>query len=100
MSIIASHLRSRDTGLVIWLATTRELLEQAATECGWPAPPSSTSLLYEGGNRMKSGGACEPLVSGRQMWQEWGFGCRVLGRAQTLRRPGITAGSSSSDQGR
>ena len=32
MSIIASHLRSRDTGLVIWLATTRELLEQAATE--------------------------------------------------------------------
>ena len=32
MSIIASHLRSRDTGLVIWIATTRELLEQAATE--------------------------------------------------------------------
>ena len=32
MSIIASHLRSRDRGLVIWLATTRELLEQAATE--------------------------------------------------------------------
>ena len=32
MSIIASHLRSRSTGLVVWLANTRELLEQAATE--------------------------------------------------------------------
>ena len=32
MSIVASHLRSRDHGLVVWLATTRELLEQAATE--------------------------------------------------------------------
>lgn len=32
MSIIASHLRGRATGLVIWLASTRELLEQAATE--------------------------------------------------------------------
>ena len=32
MSMVASHLRSRDKGLVIWLATTRELLEQAAAE--------------------------------------------------------------------
>lgn len=32
MSIIASHLRTRPRGLVVWLATTRELLEQAATE--------------------------------------------------------------------
>ena len=32
MSIVASHLRSRDTGLVIWFAATRELLEQAAAE--------------------------------------------------------------------
>ena len=32
MSIVASHLRSRDTGLVIWFAVTRELLEQAAAE--------------------------------------------------------------------
>ena len=32
MSIVASHLRSRDKGLVIWLAATRELLEQAAAE--------------------------------------------------------------------
>lgn len=32
MSIVASHLRSRSTGLVLWLATTRELLEQAADE--------------------------------------------------------------------
>ena len=32
MSIVASHLRSRLTGLVLWLATTRELLEQAADE--------------------------------------------------------------------
>ena len=32
MSIVASHLRTRSTGLVLWLATTRELLEQAASE--------------------------------------------------------------------
>ena len=32
MSIVASHLRSRPSGLVLWLAATRELLEQAATE--------------------------------------------------------------------
>ena len=32
MSIIATHLRSRLPGLVIWLAATRELLEQAAGE--------------------------------------------------------------------
>ena len=32
MSIVASHLRSRASGLVIWLAATRELLEQAAVE--------------------------------------------------------------------
>ena len=32
MSIVASHLRSRSKGLVLWLAATRELLEQAAAE--------------------------------------------------------------------
>ena len=32
MSIVASHLRSRPSGLVVWLAATRELLEQAADE--------------------------------------------------------------------
>ena len=32
MSIVASHLRTRPKGLVLWLAATRELLEQAATE--------------------------------------------------------------------
>ncbi len=32
MSIVASHLRTRSEGLVIWLAATRELLEQAAEE--------------------------------------------------------------------
>ena len=32
MSIVASHLRTRSTGLVVWLAATRELLEQAAAE--------------------------------------------------------------------
>lgn len=32
MSIVASHLRTRPKGLVLWLATTRELLEQAAAE--------------------------------------------------------------------
>ena len=32
MSIVASHLRTRTRGLVIWLATTKELLEQAADE--------------------------------------------------------------------
>ena len=32
MSVVASHLRSRDKGLVIWLAATRELLEQATAE--------------------------------------------------------------------
>ena len=32
MSIVASHLRTRSKGLVLWLATTRELLEQAAAE--------------------------------------------------------------------
>jgi len=32
MSIVASHLRSRGQGLVVWLANTRELLEQAASE--------------------------------------------------------------------
>ena len=32
MSIVASHLRRRSMGLVLWLATTRELLEQAAEE--------------------------------------------------------------------
>ena len=32
MSVVASHLRNRELGLVVWLAATRELLEQAATE--------------------------------------------------------------------
>ena len=32
MSIIASHLRNRSIGVVLWLAATRELLEQAAAE--------------------------------------------------------------------
>ena len=32
MSIVASHLRTRSKGLVLWLAATRELLEQAAEE--------------------------------------------------------------------
>ena len=32
MSIVASHLRNRSTGMILWLATTRELLEQAADE--------------------------------------------------------------------
>ena len=32
MSIVASHLRTRSTGLVLWLATSRELLEQAVDE--------------------------------------------------------------------
>ena len=32
MSIVASHLRSREQALVVWLATSRELLEQAAEE--------------------------------------------------------------------
>ena len=32
MSIVASHLRNRSPGLVVWLAATRELLEQAAGE--------------------------------------------------------------------
>ena len=32
MSIVASHLRTRSKGLVLWLASTRELLEQAAVE--------------------------------------------------------------------
>ena len=32
MSVVASHLRSRAEGLVLWLAATRELLEQAAAE--------------------------------------------------------------------
>lgn len=32
MSVVASHLRTRSEGLVLWLAATRELLEQAAGE--------------------------------------------------------------------
>ena len=32
MSVIASHLRARRAGVVLWLATTQELLEQAAVE--------------------------------------------------------------------
>ncbi len=32
MSIVASHLRNRSTGMVLWLAATRELLEQAVEE--------------------------------------------------------------------
>ena len=32
MSIVASHLRARSTGLVLWLANSPELLEQAASE--------------------------------------------------------------------
>lgn len=32
MSIVASHLRRSNQGLVVWLANTRELLEQAAEE--------------------------------------------------------------------
>lgn len=32
MSIVASHLRRNSRGLVLWLAATRELLEQAADE--------------------------------------------------------------------
>lgn len=32
MSIVASHLRNQSDGLVIWLAATRELLEQALEE--------------------------------------------------------------------
>ena len=32
MSIVTSHIRTRSTGVVLWLAATRELLEQAADE--------------------------------------------------------------------
>ena len=32
MSIVATHLRTRASGVVLWLAATRELLEQAAAE--------------------------------------------------------------------
>ena len=32
MSIVASHLRIRTPGLILWLAETRELLDQAASE--------------------------------------------------------------------
>ena len=32
MSIVASHLRTRSKGVVLWLAATRELLEQAVDE--------------------------------------------------------------------
>ena len=32
MSIVATHLRSHGSGVVLWLAATRELLEQAAVE--------------------------------------------------------------------
>lgn len=32
MSVVVSHLRAHSPGLVLWLATTRELLEQAALE--------------------------------------------------------------------
>ena len=32
VSIVASHLRSRENGVVVWLAATRELLEQACSE--------------------------------------------------------------------
>ena len=32
MSLVASHLRHRNKGLVVWLAGTRELLEQAVDE--------------------------------------------------------------------
>ena len=32
MSIVASHLRTRPAGVVLWLAATRELLEQAVAE--------------------------------------------------------------------
>lgn len=32
MSIVASHLRNKEHALVVWLANSRELLEQAATE--------------------------------------------------------------------
>ena len=32
MSVVASHLRTRAKGMVLWLAATRELLEQAAVE--------------------------------------------------------------------
>ena len=32
MSIVASHLRNRKIGLVVWLAATGELLEQASSE--------------------------------------------------------------------
>ena len=32
MSIVATHLRQRQCGVVLWLATTKELLEQSASE--------------------------------------------------------------------
>ena len=32
MSIVATHLRTYRSGLIVWLAATRELLEQAADE--------------------------------------------------------------------
>lgn len=32
MSIVASHIRTRSSGVVLWLAATRELLEQAVDE--------------------------------------------------------------------
>ena len=37
MHIVASHLRSRNSALVVWLAHSQELLEQAASEfeCSW-----------------------------------------------------------------
>lgn len=32
MSIVATHLRQRKSGVILWLATTKELLEQSASE--------------------------------------------------------------------
>ena len=48
MSIVASHLRKSDQGLVVWLANTRELLEQAAEEfeATWAALGDRTVVCH------------------------------------------------------
>ena len=48
MSIIASHLRTRSKGVVLWLAATRELLEQAAAEfeSTWKSVGIGKSIAY------------------------------------------------------
>jgi DNA repair protein RadD len=66
MNVVAEHLRARDPGVVLWLAYSRELLEQAAAsfESAWKALGNRdvTVVRYWGDANTDLDGATDGLV--------------------------------------